>query len=204
MAGKGGGAWKVAYADFVTAMMAFFMVMWLCSQDQKVKDAVARYFNSPVAFDGLGLSKIPAKGGAIFNPARSGPLESSESVTSGTGRNAHSKPGDASPETRSVSNGIFEEKEFRNSWKRRTREHLLKARSTDAVRLRQEDESLVAKRTLANDLLEDFHRKIPEDNKIFADLIRHSLREVNWDEVAEDLLHQEKQADDEIRRLKLK
>ena len=29
MAGKGGGAWKVAYADFVTAMMAFFLLLWL-------------------------------------------------------------------------------------------------------------------------------------------------------------------------------
>jgi chemotaxis protein MotB len=35
MAGGGGGAWKVAYADFVTAMMAFFMVMWLVGQDQE-------------------------------------------------------------------------------------------------------------------------------------------------------------------------
>ena len=34
MAG-GGGAWKVAYADFVTAMMAFFLVMWLTSQSPK-------------------------------------------------------------------------------------------------------------------------------------------------------------------------
>ncbi len=34
MAG-GGGAWKVAYADFVTAMMAFFMVMWLTAADSK-------------------------------------------------------------------------------------------------------------------------------------------------------------------------
>jgi chemotaxis protein MotB len=47
MAGKGGGAWKVAYADFVTAMMAFFMVMWLLSQDAKVKDAVALHFRNP-------------------------------------------------------------------------------------------------------------------------------------------------------------
>jgi hypothetical protein len=48
MAGKGGGgAWKVAYADFVTAMMAFFMVMWLVSQNQKVKEAVAGYFRNP-------------------------------------------------------------------------------------------------------------------------------------------------------------
>lgn len=47
MAGGGGGAWKVAYADFVTAMMAFFMVMWLVSQKPEVKEAVALYFNDP-------------------------------------------------------------------------------------------------------------------------------------------------------------
>ena len=47
MAGKGGGAWKVAYADFVTAMMAFFMVMWLLSQNEKVKQAVALHFRNP-------------------------------------------------------------------------------------------------------------------------------------------------------------
>ena len=46
MAGKG-GAWKVAYADFVTAMMALFMVLWICSQDEKILDATARYFQNP-------------------------------------------------------------------------------------------------------------------------------------------------------------
>ena len=39
-----GGSWKVAYADFVTAMMALFLVLWLTSQDQAVKDAVAKSF----------------------------------------------------------------------------------------------------------------------------------------------------------------
>ena len=33
--GHHGGAWKVAYADFVTAMMAFFLVMWLVTQSQR-------------------------------------------------------------------------------------------------------------------------------------------------------------------------
>jgi chemotaxis protein MotB len=47
MAGKGGGAWKVAYADFVTAMMAFFMVMWIVAQSKPVKKAVAQYFKDP-------------------------------------------------------------------------------------------------------------------------------------------------------------
>lgn len=45
--GGGGGAWKVAYADFVTAMMAFFMVMWLTSQSSEVKEAVAQHFRNP-------------------------------------------------------------------------------------------------------------------------------------------------------------
>ena len=77
MAGKGGGAWKVAYADFVTAMMAFFLVMWLVGQNKPVKEAVAKYFRDPlgtvgaptgpavsVAADGGGLSnlKAPPKG----------------------------------------------------------------------------------------------------------------------------------------------
>jgi chemotaxis protein MotB len=45
--GHHGGAWKVAYADFVTAMMALFMVLWLSSQDQRIKEAVQRAFRNP-------------------------------------------------------------------------------------------------------------------------------------------------------------
>ena len=45
--GGGGGAWKVAYADFVTAMMAFFMVMWLTGQSPQTKKAIAGYFQDP-------------------------------------------------------------------------------------------------------------------------------------------------------------
>ncbi|HEV8002136.1 MAG TPA: flagellar motor protein MotB [Planctomycetaceae bacterium] len=51
MAGKGGGAWKVAYADFVTAMMAFFLVMWIVGQSKPVKQAVAQYFEDPLGVD---------------------------------------------------------------------------------------------------------------------------------------------------------
>ncbi|MCE9607777.1 MAG: OmpA family protein [Planctomycetia bacterium] len=47
MAGGGGGAWKVAYADFVTAMMAFFLVMWIVAQNKPVKEAIAGYFRDP-------------------------------------------------------------------------------------------------------------------------------------------------------------
>jgi chemotaxis protein MotB len=42
-----GGAWKVAYADFVTAMMSLFIVLWLMNSGEKIKKAVAGYFNDP-------------------------------------------------------------------------------------------------------------------------------------------------------------
>lgn len=47
--GHHGGAWKIAYADFVTAMMALFLVLWLTSQDEKIKEAVQRSFTNPFA-----------------------------------------------------------------------------------------------------------------------------------------------------------
>ena len=50
--GHHGGAWKVASADFVTAMMALFLVLWLVSQaDMKLKQAIANYFRAPGVFD---------------------------------------------------------------------------------------------------------------------------------------------------------
>jgi chemotaxis protein MotB len=46
-AGHHGGAWKVAYADFVTGMMALFIVLWLMNSSAQVKEAVAGYFRDP-------------------------------------------------------------------------------------------------------------------------------------------------------------
>ena len=45
--GHHGGAWKVAYADFVTAMMSLFIVLWLMNSTPQVKKAIAGYFNDP-------------------------------------------------------------------------------------------------------------------------------------------------------------
>ncbi len=73
--GHHGGAWKIAYADFVTAMMAFFLVMWLVSANDKTRSVVARYFNPVQLVDstpqppGLsdpndGAPNVPQKSGA--------------------------------------------------------------------------------------------------------------------------------------------
>jgi chemotaxis protein MotB len=47
--GHHGGAWKVAYADFVTAMMALFIVLWLLNTSKQVQEAVGGYFKDPSA-----------------------------------------------------------------------------------------------------------------------------------------------------------
>jgi chemotaxis protein MotB len=54
--GGHGGAWKVAYADFVTAMMALFIVLWVMAQSEQMKKAVAHYFNNPIGIaQGMGI-----------------------------------------------------------------------------------------------------------------------------------------------------
>ena len=55
--GHHGGAWKVAYADFVTAMMALFIVLWLLNSSKQVKEAVGGYFKDPT-----GTSKLVGSG----------------------------------------------------------------------------------------------------------------------------------------------
>jgi chemotaxis protein MotB len=45
--GQHGGAWKVAYADFVTAMMALFIVLWLLNSSKQIQEAVGGYFKDP-------------------------------------------------------------------------------------------------------------------------------------------------------------
>ena len=63
--GHHGGAWKVAYADFVTAMMSLFIVLWLMGSSEKVKKAVAGYFNDPKGTASLLGTTMTGTGEAI-------------------------------------------------------------------------------------------------------------------------------------------
>lgn len=56
--GHHGGAWKVAFADFMTAMMAFFLVLWLVGQESDVKQSVAGYFRDPGQFQADGRAGV--------------------------------------------------------------------------------------------------------------------------------------------------
>src|SRR3954470_5263926 len=74
--GHHGGAWKVAYADFVTAMMAFFMVMWLVTAVSKEQRAgVFDYFKNPSMEPGKSAKPAPGQmgpGGASTSPINLG------------------------------------------------------------------------------------------------------------------------------------
>jgi chemotaxis protein MotB len=62
--GHHGGAWKVAYADFVTAMMAFFMVMWLvASITKEQRAALLEYFKNPSLESGQSIKSAPGQAG---------------------------------------------------------------------------------------------------------------------------------------------
>jgi chemotaxis protein MotB len=72
--GHHGGAWKVAYADFVTAMMAFFMVMWLLnSAETKTRTAIASYFRRPGLFESGSGTPLLIGGAGILTDAYSPP-----------------------------------------------------------------------------------------------------------------------------------
>jgi chemotaxis protein MotB len=71
-----GGSWKVAYADFVTAMMAFFMVMWILGMDESVRKSIEGYFAAtPVGVkQGFASGASPISRGTTPNAARIQPM----------------------------------------------------------------------------------------------------------------------------------
>jgi len=82
--GHHGGAWKVAYADFVTAMMAFFLVMWLVvSLPEEKLSGISEYFKNPSVLRGASQAPPPAAmgaGGAATNPVPIGPANVSPTM----------------------------------------------------------------------------------------------------------------------------
>ncbi len=89
--GAHGGAWKIAYADFVTAMMAFFLLMWLLGSTSKAKlQGIAEYFQTPLKIalsggEGSGDSSSIIKGGGTdltrsLGQVKKGDVESTRSI----------------------------------------------------------------------------------------------------------------------------
>lgn len=67
--GAHGGSWKVAYADFVTAMMAFFLLLWLLSMvSEEKRIALSEYFRQYSVFEASGSSAVTSKDARLTDP----------------------------------------------------------------------------------------------------------------------------------------
>jgi chemotaxis protein MotB len=178
----GGGSWKVAYADFVTAMMAFFLVMWIGAQDVKVRQSVANYFVDP-----SGVSKKPANAGAVMQTTAPGSVPKEAGVGSTTGSKAPAN-GEPSPATAAVMNWIRSDPNRLRYWKgqaQRCREAVDLAQK--AVNQPRTPDELVNQQ-LAQLLSTEVAKGIPKDTPdVYRDLLFGSFKEVNWEQVAEDI-----------------
>lgn len=189
MAAHGGGSWKVAYADFITAMMAFFLVMWIAAQDQKIKQAVARYFNNPMNLDTLGTSHKPDKTGALFEYPSAGSVPRAESIAMGRGRHSHSPRGASSPITKLIGDWLHADEKLRKYWREQALQNRELASLSWEVREKPNSLDIIAARQLSKQLQDEVTREIPSQvNGLYKDLLFQALSNANWLELAEDLL----------------
>lgn len=195
MAG-GGGAWKVAYADFVTAMMAFFMVMWLVSQDQKVKDSVARYFVDPVGFSLSGSSSQPADSGSMFDSEFQGQVPGAKSRSSGKGRGSMRARENSESETSLVADSILEEPRETERWQAEAKKQLESAKDVPAVREGTVSEREAAKFMLARKMREQVTAEAMSHTEgVYQDLVSTSLNRVDFEELAEEIIRSSVESD---------
>jgi chemotaxis protein MotB len=189
MAAGGGGAWKVAYADFVTAMMAFFLVMWIVSQDKKIKEAVAHYFMDPMGYFPMGSSKTTAKGGSMFQSIEQGHVSDSQDVTLGRGRATYTDETDMGYATHMVGEWIRSDADMNDHWLKQAEECRNEAEMSETVRSKKSNTDDVAKSLLTKRLKSEVMENIPGQVKgIYQDMLYAALGEVQWDQIAEELI----------------
>ena len=184
MAKGGGGSWKVAYADFVTAMMAFFLVMWIGAQDTKVRQSVANYFVDP-----SGVAKKPVQTGAVLDSMTYGSTPKQDRVDMGQGTKTFSSAGEPSPGTKALSNWIHNDEKRLNYWREKAQQCRKTAKSLNVSNPGKNPEELAAQE-LAQQLRTEVSAGVPpQTSEIYKDLLFVSINDINWSQLAEHLLH---------------
>ncbi|SFH59255.1 flagellar motor protein MotB [Planctomicrobium piriforme] len=191
MAGKGGGAWKVAYADFVTAMMAFFLVMWLVSQDQKVKESIAHYFQGPVGIQLLGDSARQKQSGGMFYSEVMGPVPGHTDIAAGRSIGTSPEPPEHNSDTMAVAEWLLENKGASNYWKQEAQRLYDQAKQAHPDR---RDQTYFDK-IVRPQLVAQMHRELSQPvldklTGIHRDLLLNSLSNVDWNAIADECLLQ--------------
>ena len=192
MAGKGGGgAWKVAYADFVTAMMAFFLVMWICGQDQKVRRSVSDYFSDPMGSPDASSSKKPSRAGSLADSLMTGSVPDQEKVAMGKGGKTFSQLGMTSPSTKLINDWLHRDKKTFEYWQKQAKELRESARLSKDVRDKTRSEEQAAVAALVLQLQDEILRDMPlKTDDLYRGLLQLSFRDVNWLQLAEHIMGQ--------------
>jgi chemotaxis protein MotB len=189
MAAGGGGAWKVAYADFVTAMMAFFLVMWIVGQDQKVRKSVADYFSDPMATVDDGSGKKPINAGSTFEALNNGKIPDQEAVQKGRGSNVFGKTHHFSESTKMVYDWMIEDQKAYSHWKKAAAQQFEVAKWAEDVQKGSKPQTQVAARMLANQMTEELRLGVPKTmNEIHRKILLTTLAKVNWEQIAQVML----------------
>ncbi|MBL8848261.1 MAG: hypothetical protein JNG89_01195 [Planctomycetaceae bacterium] len=190
MAGKGGGAWKVAYADFVTAMMAFFLVMWIVAQDTKVKEQIAHYFVTPMGYMPIG-ERAQAKSGGALDSQSSGNIPLQDAVSMGRGRARHSDTDAEGRHTKMVSDWLHADSQEYAYWKDNADRVRAAAQSRSPNPRDPTAADAAAIDRLAQMLNSETYERLPlKDHSVYRDLLLEALSNVDWEQLAEDLINE--------------
>jgi chemotaxis protein MotB len=178
----GGGSWKVAYADFVTAMMAFFLVMWIGAQDVKVRQSVANYFIDP-----SGVSKSPRAAGVMQTPSP-GSIPHQAEVMTGRGTRTPSEHQKPSASTAAVLSWIRESPNRLQHWKAQAQKCREAAAAQKAVNQAKSPDELATDQLaqmLSSELVAGLPAQTPE---VYKRMVLESLKDVDWHQVAGEII----------------
>jgi flagellar motor protein MotB len=190
MAGKGGGAWKVAYADFATAMMAFFLVMWLISQDQKIKESIAHYFQGPVGINVLGESSRQKESGGLFFSEVHGTVPNQTHRTAGRSidllRDFH-KDENA---TMVVAEWLLEEPNHYQRWHQSAGKAIEEAKKLPTVQDGVSGVEDAARRLLARQMKDEMLAltKRSVTDPVLLDLMETTMYQIDWEAIADECI----------------
>jgi flagellar motor protein MotB len=185
MAAKGGGSWKVAYADFVTAMMAFFLVMWIGAQDAKTRQSVANYFVDP-----SGVAKKPANPGATIDSMEKGAVPGQQDASFVSGRSSYDETRDPSKPTAKIANWLKSDEKRFQKWKEKARAIREAAATSPEIAEQGKTPGDIATKKLADALRVEFTAGFADQpDNVYRDLLFALIdRDVNWPQIAQDLL----------------
>ncbi len=189
MAGGSGGSWKVAYADFVTAMMAFFLVMWLVSQDQKVKESIAKYFQNPTGVLLKGDSTDRPHSGGIFLSESNGPVPGQFHRVVGRSIGTFSDPRMEEDETLVIAEWFLEEPKFFEHWKKIADDVVSQAKNAPEVKEGQASTRETARPLLAIKMRDEMMESVNTiGDPILRDVMTTTMSKVDWLAIAEECL----------------